>query len=167
MPGLRASQYAGLPMETRSIVPFIPVINSLILQALAPLASLRRDGRAYFKEMIKTKRNKKDAKETTKQQKRDNRQDVKERKQERGPHWVVHASCRRFNSAGPHPMCLTLRPADSMHIRGEKRQGGEKHERKKQQKDCPHLFLPGFRYLPILSLPSACLLPPPQTPSPH
>jgi len=99
------------------------------------------------KKQQRCKRNNKDAKETTKQQKKDNRQDVTERRQERGPHWVVHASCRRFNSAGPHPMCLTLRPADSMHIRGEKRQGGEKHERKKKQKDCPHLFLPGFSYL--------------------
>ena len=44
-------------------------MNSLILQALAPLASLRRDGKAYFKEMIKTKINNKDAKETTKMQK--------------------------------------------------------------------------------------------------
>jgi hypothetical protein len=80
----------------------------------------------------------KDAKETRKQQKRDNRQDVKERRQERSPHWVVHASCRRFNSAGPHPVCLTLRPEHTMHIRRDKRQGGEDKRKRKNKKDCPH-----------------------------
>jgi hypothetical protein len=37
------------------------------------LASLRSDGRAYFKEVIKTKINNKDAKETTKMQKKQQR----------------------------------------------------------------------------------------------
>jgi hypothetical protein len=32
-----------------------------------------------------------------------------EKKTKRGPHWVVHASCRWFNSTGPHRVGLCLR----------------------------------------------------------
>ena len=85
MPGLRASQSAGLPMATRSIVPFIPVMTSLILQALAPLDTSRRDGRTYVKEMIKTKK-----------------QNYKQKKTKKGPPLGGTIYCRRFNSAGPH-----------------------------------------------------------------